>query len=155
MNIDAKNFITLTIDGYNHRVEISQISVHSDGKVTIQCVPTEEQAQSAITEEKPRNNNKPRIRSYLHASSLCRFLYDGRLMTGAITHCTDLAVRVLNLELGVAWIPKNVLRWSEMAGQFCVTDEDYEMDFTTQVTKGMEEYPVLYDPDVILNNEFE
>ena len=155
MNIDTKNFITLTVDGYNHRVEISQIRVHNDGKVTIQCIPTEEQVQSVITEEKPRNNNKPRIRSYLHPSILCPFLFDSLLITSAITHCTVFAVRVLILDLGVAWIPKNVLRWSEVAGQFCVTDEDYEMDFTTQVTKGMEEYPVLYDTDVILNNEFE
>ena len=81
-------------------------------------------------------------------------LVNGRMVTAAVTHCTDRAVRVLNLELGAAWIPKNVLRWSEVAGMLCVTDADYWPDFTTEVSPSMREYPVLFNAEELYDREF-
>ena len=62
------------------------------------------------------------MRRYTFRSGLVRFLHEGRMRTAAVTHCTDKAWRVMNKELGVAWLPKNVIRWSEVAQQFCVID---------------------------------
>lgn len=99
--------------------------------------------------------NRSYMRSYIFRSALVRFLYEGRLCTAAVTHCTDKAWRVINKEFGVAWLPKNIIRWSEIAQQFCVIDERYQIDFTTNVKRGMDEYPCIFDPDDLVANELD
>lgn len=98
---------------------------------------------------------RPYMRRYTFRSGLVRFLHEGRMRTAAVTHCTDKAWRVMNKELGVAWLPKNVIRWSEIAQQFCVIDETYELDFTFDVKQGMDEYPSLFDPEDLVVNELD
>lgn len=92
---------------------------------------------------------RPRIRSYVLASALVRLFYEGEMVTAAVTHCTDRAWRVLNLEHGACWIPRNVLRWSEIAGQFCVVEQDWEPTWCTP-TPGLDHYPQLFDPDALI-----
>jgi hypothetical protein len=96
-------------------------------------------------------SEKPYIRRYIFKSALVRFFYDGGLRVAAVTHCTDKAWRVINKELGATWIPKNVLRWSEVVQQFCVIDETYHLDFTSSVSKQMEEYPSIFEPTELIN----
>lgn len=92
---------------------------------------------------------RPRIRSYVLASALVRLFYGGEMVTAAVTHCTDRAWRVLNLKHGACWIPRNVLRWSEIAGEFCVVEQDWEPTWCTP-TPGLDHYPQLFDPDALI-----
>lgn len=134
-------------------LEGGQVSLrgHLSDLATEQVVetPIEAPAEPTLPEDRPY------LRSYLFKSGLIRFLHEGRMQTAAITHCTDKAWRVLNKELGVAWLPKNVIRWSEIAQQFCVVDERYQLNFTFDVKKGMDEYPSIFDPEDLVIYELD
>lgn len=114
---------------------------------------TEQVAGEQIEECAPKE--RPYIRSYFFKSGLLRFLHNGHMHTAAITHCTDKAWRVINRELGVTWLPKNIIRWSEIAHQFCVIDERYEMNFTFNVRAGEDEYPSIFNPEELINHELD
>lgn len=89
--------------------------------------------------------------STLNCSAFVRCLYDGHMVTCAVTHVTPKCMRVINTELGVAYIPLHIVRWSDQAFQFCVTDEEWEMDFTKDVAQGMDAFPIKMDVDVLLD----
>lgn len=72
------------------------------------------------------------ITSVLTESALVRLLYDGNIVTAGVTHVTCKAWRLFNTELGWAWIPKNVLRWSPQIGMFCIVDPSYFPTFHTE-----------------------
>lgn len=110
-----------------------------------------EEPKMAVNEEQSPKTPEPRIRSYFDRSALVRFMHDGRFCTGAVTHVTDKAWRVFNLELGATWIPKSALRWSGVAGQFCVVDEDYYPEFTRDVAEEMNEFPLSFDPTDLID----
>jgi len=107
-------------------------------------VSVESQKSAAATESNE-------IRSYMDRSALVRFMHEGRFCTGAVTHVTDKAWRVFNLELGAAWMPKSVLRWSGVAEQFCVVDEDYYPVFTKEVSEEMNEFPIAFEPTDLID----
>lgn len=132
-------FTELTIDGENI---VLRGSIVPEG---VQQVPYSgiEAPQEAIEE------TRPRIRSYLLSSALMRMMSNGQMVTSAITHCTDKAWRVINLQYGVCWIPRNIIRWSEIANQFCVVAQDWEPDWC-KPTEGLDSYPSLFDPDKII-----
>ena len=144
-------------DGSVRTVLFDSIKVSDNGEVVMVGKLSSEAVDNILEtldeEEKPVQNNKPYMRSYLMKSALVRFLHDGQLRTAAVTHATNKAWRLINKDLGVTWIPKNIIRWSEITQQFCVTDEDYEMCFTTDVSDGMDEYPSLFNPDELISNE--
>ena len=146
--------LTITLDGWARNYSVTEITANEDGTVTLRCTPQEQEAEVAQRAENSGAVARPRIRSYMHCSGLVRLLVNGRMVTAAVTHCTDRAVRVLNLDLGVAWMPKNVLRWSEVAGMLCVVDTDYWPDFTTEISDSMAEYPVLFNAEELYDREF-
>lgn len=146
--------LTITLDGWTGRYNVAEITANEDGTVTLRCTPQEQEMKVAQRAENSGTATRPRIRSYMHCSGLVRMLMNGRMVTAAVTHCTDRAVRVLNLDLGAAWMPKNVLRWSEVAGMLCVVDADYWPDFTTEVSPSMAEYPVLFNAEELYDREF-
>lgn len=148
-------------DGTVKQVIYDSIEFLEGGNVSLRGhlsdLPTETVAETPkeapITPQLPPE--RPYMRRYTFRSGLVRFLHEGRIRTAAVTHCTDKAWRVMNKELGVAWLPKNVIRWSEIAQQFCVIDETYELDFTFDVKQGMDEYPSLFDPEDLVVNELD
>jgi len=146
--------LKITLDGWTGNYNVTEITASEDGTVTLRCTPRDGGVKVAQRAENSGTVARPRIRSYMHCSGLVRMLVNGRMVTAAVTHCTDRAVRVLNLELGAAWIPKNVLRWSEVAGMLCVVDADYWPDFTTEVSPSMMEYPVLFNAEELYDREF-
>lgn len=154
MDIRNNKPVTVTFsDGTVKQIIFSSFNVSPEGAVSLQGhlsdltteqvveTPIEAPAESTLPEDRPY------LRSYLFKSGLIRFLHEGRMQTAAITHCTDKAWRILNKELGVAWLPKNVIRWSEITQQFCVVDERCQPNFTFDVKKGMDEYPSIFDPE--------
>lgn len=162
MDIRNNKPVTVTFsDGTVKQIIFSSFNVSPEGAVSLQGhlsdlateqvveTPTEAPAEPTLPEDRPY------LRSYLFKSGLIRFLHEGRMHTAAITHCTDKAWRVINKELGVAWLPKNVIRWSEIAQQFCVVDERYQLDFTFDVKKGMDEYPSIFDPEDLVIYELD
>jgi hypothetical protein len=162
MDIRNNKPVTVTFsDGTVKQIIFSSFNVSPEGAVSLQGhlsdlaieqvveTPIEAPAEPTLPEDRPY------LRSYLFKSGLIRFLHEGCMHTAAITHCTDKAWRVINKELGVAWLPKNVIRWSEIAQQFCVIDETYELDFTFDVKQGMDEYPSLFDPEDLVVNELD
>lgn len=162
MDIRNNKPVTVTFsDGTVKQIIFSSFNVSTEGAVSLQGhlsdlateqvveTPTEASAEPTLPEDRPY------LRSYLFKSGLIRFLHEGRMQTAAITHCTDKAWRVINKELGVAWLPKNVIRWSEIAQQFCVVDERYQLNFTFDVKKGMDEYPSIFDPEDLVIYELD
>lgn len=162
MDIRNNKPVTVTFsDGTVKQIIFSSFNVSPEGAVSLQGylsdlateqvveTPTEAPAEPTLPEDRPY------LRSYLFKSGLIRFLHEGRMHTAAITHCTDKAWRVINKELGVAWLPKNVIRWSEIAQQFCVVDERYQLNFTFDVKKGMDEYPSIFDPEDLVIYELD
>lgn len=95
--------------------------------------------------------NSQGMYSVLHCSAHVRCLYDGHMVTCAVTHVTPKCMRVINTALGVAYIPLHIVRWSDQAFQFCVTDEEWVMDFTKDVARGMDAFPVKMDVDALLD----
>lgn len=162
MDIRNNKPVTVTFsDGTVKQIIFSSFNVSPEGAVSLQGhlsdLATEQVVETPIEApaEPTLPEDRPYLRSYLFKSGLIRFLHEGRMHTAAITHCTDKAWRVINKELGVAWLPKNVIRWSEIAQQFCVIDETYELDFTFDVKQGMDEYPSLFDPEDLVVNELD
>lgn len=162
MDIRNNKPVTVTFsDGTVKQIIFSSFNVSPEGAVSLQGhlsdltteqvveTPIEAPAESTLPEDRPY------LRSYLFKSGLIRFLHEGRMQTAAITHCTDKAWRILNKELGVAWLPKNVIRWSEIVQQFCVVDERYQLNFTFDVKKGMDEYPSIFDPEDLVIYELD
>lgn len=162
MDIRNNKPVTVTFsDGTVKQIIFSSFNVSPEGAVSLQGhlsdlateqvveTPTEAPAEPTLPEDRPY------LRSHLFKSGLIRFLHEGRMHTAAITHCTDKAWRVINKELGVAWLPKNVIRWSEIAQQFCVVDERYQLNFTFDVKKGMDEYPSIFDPEDLVIYELD
>lgn len=148
-------------DGTVKQIIFSSFNVSPEGEVSLQGhlsdLATEQVVETPIEApaEPTLPEDRPYLRSYLFKSGLIRFLHEGRMHTAAITHCTDKAWRVINKELGVAWLPKNVIRWSEIAQQFCVVDEQYQLKFTFDVKKGMDEYPSIFDPEDLVIYELD
>lgn len=162
MDIKNNKPVTVTFsDGTVKQIIFSSFNVSPEGAVSLQGhlsdLATEQVVETPIEApaEPTLPEDRPYLRSYLFKSGLIRFLHEGRMHTAAITHCTDKAWRVINKELGIAWLPKNVIRWSEIAQQFCVIDETYELDFTFDVKQGMDEYPSLFDPEDLVVNELD
>lgn len=163
MEINQNNKpVTVTFsDGTVKQVIYDSIEFLEGGNVSLRGhlsdLPTETVVETPkeapITPQLPPE--RPYMRTYTFRSGLVRFLHEGRMRTAAVTHCTDKAWRVMNKELGVAWLPKNIIRWSEIAQQFCVIDETYELDFTLNVKQGMDEYPSLFDPEDLVVNELD
>lgn len=162
MDIRNNKPVTVTFsDGTVKQVIYDSIEFLEGGNVSLRGhlsdLPTETVVETPkeapITPQLPPE--RPYMRRYTFRSGLVRFLHEGRMRTAAVTHCTDKAWRVMNKELGVAWLPKNVIRWSEIAQQFCVIDETYELDFTFDVKQGMDEYPSLFDPEDLVANELD
>lgn len=163
MEINQNNKpVTVTFsDGTVKQVIYDSIEFLEGGNVSLRGhlsdLPTETVVETP--KEAPITPQLPPERSYMRRytfrSGLVRFLHEGRMRTAAVTHCTDKVWRVMNKELGVAWLPKNVIRWSEIAQQFCVIDETYELDFTFDVKQGMDEYPSLFDPEDLVVNELD
>ena len=148
-------------DGTVKQIIFSSFNVSPEGAVSLQGhlsdLATEQVVETPIEApaEPTLPEDRPYLRSYLFKSGLIRFLHKGRMHTAATTHCTDKAWRVINKELGVAWLPKNVIRWSEIAQQFCVVDEQYQLNFTFDVKKGMDEYPSIFDPEDLVIYELD
>lgn len=163
MEINQNNKpVTVTFsDGTVKQVIYDSIEFLEGGNVSLRGhlsdLPTETVVETPkeapITPQLPPE--RPYMRRYTFRSGLVRFLHEGRMRTAAVTHCTDKAWRVMNKELGVAWLPKNVIRWSKIAQQFCVIDETYELDFTFDVKQGMDEYPSLFDPEDLVVKELD
>lgn len=151
------NPISITFqDGSKRAVTFDSIKVSENGEVIMVgklSGDTVNEILETLEESPKKENDKPYIRSYMMKSALVRFLYEGQLRTAAVTHTTDKAWRIINKDLGVTWIPKNILKWSEISQQFCVIDENYDISFTTDVEKGMDEYPSLFNPDELILNE--
>lgn len=154
MDIRNNKPVTVTFsDGTVKQIIFSSFNVSPEGAVSLQGhlsdLTTEQVVETPkeapITPQLPPE--RPYMRRYTFRSGLVRFLHEGRMRTAAVTHCTDKAWRVMNKELGVAWLPKNVIRWSEIVQQFCVVDERYQLNFTFDVKKGMDEYPSIFDPE--------
>lgn len=146
--------LKITLDGWTGNYNVVEITTSEDGTMTLRCTPRDVGVKVTQRAENSGMVARPRIRSYMHCSGLVRMLVNGRMVTAAVTHCTDRAVRVLNLEFGATWIPKNVLRWSEVAGMLCVVDADYWPNFTTEVSPSMTEYPVLFNAEELYDREF-
>lgn len=146
--------LTITLDGWTRSYNVAEITANEDGTVTLRCTPQDREAAVTPKPENSVNTQKPYIRSYMNCSGAVRMFINGRMITAAVTHCTDKAVRVLNLELGAAWIPKNVLRWSEVAGMLCVVDIDYRPDFTDRISSSMAEYPSFFNAEELYDREF-
>lgn len=139
------NVLNLTAeDGSVHPMQVTSIRYNQAGEVTIRGQFTEPATIAFLNE--PLNIPPGRLRPHLYCSALVRFTLDGMRRTAAITHTTNRAWRIINLDLGVAWVPANALRWSELSHQF-VLDPNYELDFTTDVKDGMMVYPYNMEPD--------
>lgn len=142
-------------DGSTKSIIFSSINVSSNGIVTLQGKlydsPCENTPCDKIEEPVTVLEKKQYIRSYLFKSALIRFLYKDELRTAVITHATDKAFRIYNKDLGATWIPKNIVRWSEIAQQFCVVDEYYVFDFTDNISNKMKEYPSIFNPESLIN----
>lgn len=158
MEIHSNKPVSVTFeDGTVKYIVFSSLNVSNNGEVLLRGqlsdLSTENSLEGLKEEEISETvvSEKPYIRSYIFKSALVRFFYDGGLRVAAVTHCTDKAWRVINKELGATWIPKNVLRWSEVAQQFCVIDETYHLDFTSSLSKKMEEYPSIFEPNELIN----
>lgn len=145
--------VTVTFPDGTVKSVLYEDLIIKDGSVTM--VGRLYDAEPVILVEKPKEASidKPYIRSYKTRSALLRFLHEGRLATAAVTHTTDKAWRVLNKDYGVAWVPKHLIRWSEIAQQFCLVAEGYELDFTKDVKRGWDEYPLCFNPDDLIINE--
>lgn len=149
------NPVSITFqDGSTRTVTFDSIKVSENGEVIMVGKLSGQQVENILEslEETPKSD-KPYIRSYMMKSALVRFLYEGQLRTAAVTHVTDKAWRIINKDLGATWIPKNILKWSEISQQFCVIDENYTVEFTTDVSEEMSEYPSLFNPDELILNE--
>lgn len=109
----------------------------------------------AVESQKSATGAEGEIRSYVDKSALVRFMHRGRFCTGAVTHATNRAWRVLNLDLGATWVPKSVIRWSPVAGQFCITDEDYYPEFTKDIAEGMGAFPTTFCPDGLIDELYQ
>lgn len=163
MEINQNNKpVTVTFsDGTVKQIIYDSLEVLEGGQVSLRGhlsdLATEQVIETPIEApiEPTLPEDRPYMRSYLFKSGLIRFLHEGRMHTAAITHCTDKAWRIINKELGVAWLPKNVIRWSEIAQQFCVVDEKYQLNFTFDVKKGMDEYPSIFDPEDLVIYELD
>ena len=145
--------IRTTLNGQPVVIRFTELTV-DDGTVTlkgrIEGEPIQQAPYVGVTPPpEDLGTDRPRIRSYVLASALVRLFSDGEMVTAAVTHCTDRAWRVLNLELGACWIPRNILRWSEIAGQFCVVESDWEPRWVAP-TPGLDHYPQLFDPDALI-----
>lgn len=145
--------IRTTLNGQPVVIRFTELTVDGDAvtlKGRIEDEPTPQSPYTGtVAPPDDLGATRPRIRSYELASALVRLFYEGEMVTGAVTHCTDRAWRVLNLEHGACWIPRNVLRWSEIAGQFCVVEQDWEPHWVTP-TSGLDHYPQLFDPDALI-----
>lgn len=140
--------LNMTIDGKTVEVRFTKLTIEGNdvvlrGQIVRNADPDPLASQISGT------ISRPRIRSYLMSSALIRLMSNGEMVTGAVTHCTDKAWRILNLSFGACWIPRNIIRWSEIAGQFCVVDQNWEPNWCTP-TSGLGEYPSLFDPDAII-----
>ena len=112
MDIRNNKPVTVTFsDGTVKQIIFSSFNVSPEGAVSLQGhlsdLATEQVVETPIEAlaEPTLPEDRPYLRSYLFKSGLIRFLHEGRMQTAAITHCTDKAWRVLNKELGVAWLP--------------------------------------------------
>lgn len=145
--------IKMTLNGSTVMARVTEMTINGNEIVMKYAIQYEPSQQAPYVGVIPPPENleapRPRIRSYVLASALVRLFSDGEMVTAAVTHCTDKAWRVLNLELGVCWIPRNILRWSEIAGQFCVVDQDWEPAWCVP-TPGLDHYPQLFDPDALI-----
>lgn len=155
MEINQNNKpVTVTFsDGTVKQVIYDSIEFFEGGNVSLLGHLSDLPTETVVETPKETSNDKPYIRSYKTRSALLRFLHEGRLATAAVTHTTDKAWRVLNKDYGVAWVPKHLIRWSEIAQQFCLVAEGYELDFTKDVKRGWDEYPLCFDPDDLIINE--
>lgn len=158
MEIQSNKPVSVTFeDGTVKYIVFSSLNVSNNGEVLLRGQLSDLSTENSLERLKEEEisetvvSEKPYIRSYIFKSALVRFFYDGGLRVAAVTHCTDKAWRIINKELGATWIPKNVLRWSEVAQQFCVIDETYHLDFTSSVSKQMEEYPSIFEPNELIN----
>jgi len=138
--------ITLEIrteDGQSHLVVFDRWDFSHDGAVVLAGQLVREKWRAIFGQS---GALKPgQIKSVMDSSALVRFYHEDGMRTAAITHITNKAFRIINNDLGVAWLPKNILRWSRVAQMFVVVDEDYKMDFTTDVAPGMDAYPDYFD----------
>lgn len=145
--------IRMTLNGKSVMARVTEMTVNGNEIVIKYAVEDEPIQQSPYCGTVPPPDDlgatRPRIRSYVLSSALVRLFCQGEMVTAAVTHCTDRAWRVLNLEHGACWIPRNVLRWSEIAGQFCVVEQDWEPVWCTP-TPGLDHYPQLFDPDALI-----
>lgn len=143
----------LTLNGQTVTVRVTEMTIDGN-EIVIKYTKVDDPTQQApytgtVAPPDDLGATRPRIRSYVLASALVRLFYEGEMVTAAVTHCTDRAWRVLNLEHGACWIPRNVIRWSEIAGQFCVVEQDWEPVWCTP-TPGLDHYPQLFDPDALI-----
>lgn len=114
MEINQNNKpVTVTFsDGTVKQVIYDSIEFLEGGNVSLRGhlsdLPTETVVETPkeapVTPQLPPE--RPYMRRYTFRSGLVRFLHEGRMRTAAVTHCTDKAWRVMNKELGVAWLPK-------------------------------------------------
>lgn len=145
--------ITLEIrteDGQSHLVVFDRWDFNPDGAVVLSGQLMREKWHAVFGDSGELKDGE--IRSVMDRSALVRFYHEAGMRTAAITHITNRAFRIINLDLGATWIPKNILRWSRVAQMFVVVDEAYKMDFTMEVAAGMDEYPTDFDPDDELIN---
>lgn len=141
----------ITINGTIHTIQMDSFEIVNDViSLTGAIIPNNKDIKEV---EAPETKNRPPLRNYLFKSALIKFQYDGMLTTGAITHCTDKAWRVVNLQYGATWIPKNIIHWSEISQQFCVVDSEYQFNFTQSVTREMSEYPHVFNPETLVIEE--
>lgn len=145
--------IRMTLNGKSVMARVTEMTVNGNEIVIKYAIEDEPIQQSpycgAVPPPDDLGATRPRIRSYVLASALVRLFCQGEMVTAAVTHCTDRAWRVLNLEHGACWIPRNVLRWSEIAGQFCVVEQNWEPTWCAP-TPGLDHYPQLFDPDALI-----
>ena len=148
----------LTPDG-PRRARLAFIDWHNADKLVVtyeleDCNAIVSPTENIDVVQSEDEEERPRIRTYHFNSAYIRFYHNEEMRTGVITHCTDKAWRIMNKDLGATWVPKNIIRWSEIAGQFCVT-EHYEFNFTKAITDEMAAYPLTFNPDEIINKELD
>ena len=156
-DIDIKNAVVIVhLEGQPDMPVKGRFIKASNGFIHLYGNLLEEEPKTVVESQKSVNmaESSP-IRSYMDRSALVRFMYEGRFCTGAVTHVTDKAWRIFNLDLGATWMPKGVFRWSSVAEQFCVVDETYYPVFTKDVSEGMNEFPSTFDPTDLIDELYQ
>lgn len=134
-------------DGSTKEIIIEKINISKAGGTVVLTGKLSD--AGAETSAPPQNQPAKRlyIRDTHVRSALVRFLYNTQLCTGAVTRVTDKAWKIYNKSLGSSWLPKNILKWSEITQMFCVVEDGFVVEFFDDPA---ETYPAIFNPDYLL-----